>query len=202
MTEITHEVPFSTVEAFFIASIDLSGSSASEIKLSEAGQLVCGRDNHPMATKRFVADLLRTERGFVCSVAGEIFDRVMAPIGSGTIVAEEDLADHGPYAEGDGWYPVVSVRLQSLDAGEEFVFNLTSDAGRREVGSVLEAFSRRLDEDNVSRPIIEIGAHGLPQNHNGTNFEPELNIVRWNDTTDLTLGNDPDEDTIDDFAPF
>ena len=170
--------------AFLAAGSELGRPNLPILKLTKNGAWVFGADNAPVTETRFVADVPGAEHGFTCFVDRKVVGEVMTPVAHGKKVTQNDLPDHGPYRDGDGWSPSASIRLQSLTTGEEFLFKTTSQGGRSAMGELVTKYGRRLAAGDGRIPVVELAVDRYEHTRYGTVYTPLFRIVGWQDDAD------------------
>jgi len=191
--------------AFAAAGSELTGSALPILKLSKSGAWVFGAENTPLTETRLAADVQGAQRGFICFVDGEVVEDVMEPVALGKAITPDDLADHGPYADGDGWVTSASIQLRSIETGEEYMFKPTSHGGRAAIGALLTKYGYRLSAKKGGIPIVECDVTSYEHKRYGTVFKPVFNIVSWQDEAELMVKDDDTklgEELLDELAPF
>jgi len=196
--------PVNGADAFAAAGSELGGSTLPILKMSKAGEWVSGTENMPVTEKLFAADVQGAQRGFICFVDGELVDEVMVPVARGVAISLEELADHGPYQDGDGWTASASIQLRSIETGDEFVYKPSSQGGRSAIGGLLTKYSFRLGAGKGGIPIVELENSSYEHRRFGIVNKPVLKLVSWKDEADLVNGIDakPGEGLRDDDIPF
>lgn len=170
------------------------------VKLTKSGDWVHGRDKTPLANTRFVADVEGAAAGFICFKSGGGVEKAMAPVASGKLIRRDDLQDHGPYRDGDGWTECLSLPLRSVENGEEYVFEPTSIGGRAAIRQLFSEYGRWLRSGRSGLPVIELEATSYQHPRYGTVFKPVLKIVGWQDEN--APGNGVAPDFENDSIPF
>jgi len=145
-------------------------------------------DNSPVSGNRFMADVHHAEEGFICFIDGKVVDEKLVAIAEGREISRSELADHGPYSDGDGWKQIVSLRLQSIETAELSVFKSTSMGGRSACASLMTKYGSRCDLGKYGNPIVELSDGNYKHKTYGTVAKPEFRIVSWLDDPGLIDG--------------
>lgn len=200
----TTKIQLSVADAFSAAGAKLGGTALPILKLSKAGKWVVGADNMPVSDVRFAADVQNTRFGFVCFVGGEVVDEVLVPVALGKSISPDQLPDHGPYKDREGWVSSASLQLRGLETGDEFVFKPTSHGGRSAIGALLNKCSSRLRLGKTGIPIVELDVSSYEHRLYGPVLKPILKVVGWQDEADLINGavEEPGNGLFDDDIDF
>ena len=200
----TLPAPVSAANAYAAAGSELAGDALPLLKLSKAGELVTGTENEPVTETRFAADVQGAQQGFVCFVDGRVVDEALVLVATGKKIEEDELPDHGPYQEGDGWARSATIHLRSIETGEEFAFKPTSLGGRAAIGALFTKYGYRLNIDKAGVPIIDLNVSSYQHPKYGKVYKPHFKIVSWQDEADLVSGAsaEPDDEPFDDDVPF
>ncbi len=209
MTEITSistntQPPARQGNAFTAAASDLGKSIFPILKLAKTGQWVSGPENTPMPETLYAADVEGSQVGFTCFVDGNVADEIMLPVALGRKISPDELPDHGPYQDGDGWKPSASIQLKAIETGEQFIFKPTSHGGLSAISALLSRYGHRLDIGKGGIPIVELKVDSYEHKRYGKIYKPSFRIKLWREEADLVDGGAVKlgEELHDDKIPF
>jgi hypothetical protein len=172
-----------TAAAFIAAGAELSRSGLRIMRVTKSGQLVAGPDNEPVTETRYLADVANAQLGYLRFVNGKV-EEAMAPVSLGQKISRDDLPEHGPHDNGDGWHPAVAIQLRSMSTGEVFIFKNTSQGGRAAAGELLSKFGYHAASGGRGIPVVELTVTSYAHKRFGRVYKPSFVIVGWLDEGD------------------
>ena len=97
----------------------------------------------------------------------------------------------------DPWQFCASVPITRLDAGESYLFSVSSKGGLRAINGLTRGYGKRVQDkdDMAGLPIVELKSDSYKHKQYGKIFFPVLHIVGWTDVDGkpLSLADDMDD---------
>ena len=158
------------------------GSQVNYIYFSgKSGSYNVGRDKEPMDPEQlYVAEPASLKRGFICWKGNTVAERVeWLAIQKHMAVRADDLPDHGPYNDNEGWQESMGFGMCSLDNNnDQYEFNSSSASGRNSIKDFFSECSRRMINNEPAIPVFTFDSEKFTAQGN-TNFKPKFKIAIW-----------------------
>lgn len=185
---------------------DLGNDNAAYLKFNgNTGDYTYGAENEELEHgSRVVVDMNLAARGWICWNDGEVVEEINVPLVDGKPPRENELQDHGPYADDDdGWSEQVTLFMAMSD-GTKLCYKATSKSGKRAFAGLVKDYSKQWRTKPDQLPIVEIDATSFqPKDKKlGTKYAPKLRIVDWIHKDELAemTGEDPSDYDDDGFG--
>lgn len=121
----------------------------------------------------------------VGKVSWSVYNRAAEGVGFGA------LQDHGPYAEGDGWSPLLGGKFLLFFAGDEVrhaTFETNSKSGRNAFGDLQRDVLKQIATPATSKarfPVMEFGRDTFVA-QGKTNYLPVFKVLGWATEDEVT----------------
>jgi hypothetical protein len=142
----------------------------------------------------FAFNMMEMRKGWICWKDGKPVEQFMVRVMSGeSVLDKEELPDHSPYKEGEGWQEQIGVPVRDLEGGEQLEINLSNISGRNALIRLASDFGTKvrmnIDEEGQPKiPIVEVSASSFTsKNFPGKKWAPAFKIVGWMSVAELTL---------------
>lgn len=161
---------------------DTGGQQVNYIYFSgKSGNYNVGRDKEPMDPEQlYVNEPASLKRGFICWKGNTVAERVeWYAVQKHMAVRAEDLPDHGPYSDNEGWQESMGFGMCSLDSPtDQYEFNTGSASGRNSIKDFFSEVARRITNKEPSIPVFSFDSEKFTAQGN-TNFKPKFKVVLW-----------------------
>jgi hypothetical protein len=134
----------------------------------------------------FAFNMMEMRKGWICWKDGKAQEQHMVRVLSAEqVMAREELADHGPYKEGEGWTEQIGVPIRDLEGGDQLELNLSSKGGRNALIRLANEYGTKarmnLDDNGDPKvPLVEVSAQSFKSKlAAGTKWAPIFKIVNW-----------------------
>ena len=191
------------------ANAGASGSGGDVVFLSFSGQGAnytgwkLGRDKvAPDPEDLFVLDPETAIEGWTCWKGGSacekhewsVFERATQAVPASA------LADHGPYADGDGWQFAMGISMFNVDdPQQEIKFTTTSKSGRNVMADLNTEVAKRILAGEPEVPVAMLSSETFPSKGK-VNGKPKFDIEGWVTRQEIgafiAAGDDADLDDL------
>lgn len=148
------------------AAQNTQGSGSEMVFLKFAGQgsnyrgWAIGRDGEtPDEDAIYVIDVEYFVEGWICWKGGKPVARKEWSLyeRDTKAVAAEDLEDHGPYDDGEGWQFLMGCSMFNVDKpGTRIVFHTSTVSGRDTMGKLFDEVGSRTEADEPFVPVVKL----------------------------------------------
>jgi hypothetical protein len=169
------------------------------------GEYWSGEEEIPLGS-RFIAHCIGWTKSWVHFENRTVVERRNFSVAKGERAPERDQIPNNdpatwPYGlngkdKADPWVLQYLLPLEDEETGEVMIFVGSSFGGKRAVGEVCSAWSRRVAKQETGQPIIELQATTFPTRNYGDVDRPVFKIVGW----DTGEGPEQRELNLDDAA--
>lgn len=142
----------------------------------------------------FAFNMMEMRKGWICWKDGKAQEQHMVRVLSAERVLEKDeLTDHGPYKEGEGWAEQIGVTIRDLEGGDQLELNLSSKGGRNALIRLANEYGTKarmnLDDNGDPKvPLVEVSAQSFKSKlAAGTKWAPQFKIVQWMTMDELAV---------------
>ncbi|MCH8112997.1 MAG: hypothetical protein IH905_13765, partial [Proteobacteria bacterium] len=151
-TEIETTAGGSTaLDPYAAAANEMGNNFLPIVKMTKAGQWVSGPDEEALEDHEAAFAMHTFAHGFVCWKDGDVVDEKMVLVASGELrPLFDELPDHGPYENDDGWVGTASIQLRLLKTDEEFLYRPSSRGGL----NALAGLARKYANKRQSQPGV------------------------------------------------
>jgi len=162
-----------------------------------------GRDKEaPPEDALFIVDPTSATEGWTCWKGGQPVAKHEWSVYSRKTqaVAQSQLEDHGPYADGDGWNFMMGISMFDVDEpGAKITFSTTSKSGRNALGDLTKEVAKRIIAGEPRVPVIALDSE-LFEAHGKKNGKPKFVQEGWVTVPEveafLAAGDDGDLDDL------
>jgi len=142
-------------------------------------------------------------KGWICWKEGKAVDEQMAPIVSGRKIEQSALANHGPYAKGDGWSAQHSIALKAIEEGVELKYSSSTKGGISALKGLAAAYVTQVKSGSSDLvPIVSLSTDSYKHTNFGKIHTPVIAILGWTNDEALASGDVDLGQAEDDTPPF
>jgi hypothetical protein len=162
-----------------------------------------GRDKvKPDPDAIYIVDPNSAVEGHVCWKANQVVEKHEWSVYSRrqNEIPVSQLADHGPFADGDGWKLMRGISMFDVDAPDQQIkFTTTTTSAKNSLSDLTKEIAKRLVNDEPYVPVIRLADSKFTSNGK-PNGKPEFPVEGWVTEEEvfvyLKMGDDGDLDDL------
>jgi hypothetical protein len=150
----------------------------------------------------YIVDPMSALAGWTCWKGGSPTDKVEWSVYAprNTHTTQNQLADHGPYKDGDGWKGMLGLSMLDIDApGKKITYTSTSKSGCNTIADLTSEIGERLIAEEPEVPLIRLDDETFVA-QGKSNGKPLFIVEGWVTREEVeAFLNEGDEGDLDDL---
>lgn len=176
------------VDPYAAAANEMGNNFLPIVKMTKAGEWVSGPDEEELEDHEAAFAMNTFAHGFVCWKDGEVVDEKMVLVASGELrPLFDELPDHGPYENDDGWAGTASIQLRLLKTDEELLYRPSSRGGLNALAGLARKYANKRQRQPNVVPIVHLETKSYAHRQYGKIFNPVLRVLDWKEEPDLVV---------------